>query len=155
MDWIDLSGMEKPKALAATWTFRSVNEHLKSEEVAKCGETLLLTLKSDKVADSTMFAVCDHINVSGHNPLRGHNEDSKGVRFPDMSHPYAAVPNLNIEDAVLIRAGQNVEHPVDAILASEIVYQTILAKHQLKTVYAVIYGSKINANNIIKLFQGE
>ena len=155
MDWIDLSGMEKPKGLAATWTFHSVNEHLKEEEVAKCSKTLLLTLKSDEVADSAMFAVRDHINVSGHNPLRGHNDNSKGVRFPDMSHPYASVPNLNINDAVLIRAGQNIEHPVDAILASEIVYQTILAKHQLKTVYAVIYGSKINADNIIKLFQGE
>jgi hypothetical protein len=155
MNWIDLSGMEKPEALTTTWTFRSVNEHLKAEEVEKCGETLLLTLQSDEVTDNTMLAVRDHINVSGHNPLRGHNDDCRGVRFPDMSHPYAAVPNLNIEDAVLIRAGQNVEHPVDAISASEIVYQTILAKHQLKTVYAVIYGKKISAKDIVKLFQGE
>lgn len=155
MNWIDLSGMEKPNVLPASWTFRSANKHLSAEETAKCDNTFLLTLCSDDVAENSVLAVRDHINVSGYNPLRGHNNDDLGVRFPDMSHPYATVPNLNIDDAIVIRAGQNAEYPVDAIEANEIVYQTILAKHQLKTVYAVIYGKKINTNNIVKLFQGE
>jgi len=155
MNWIDLSGMEMSAVLPANWKFHSVNEHLQAEELVKYDKILLLTMCSDDLAEHALLAVRDHINVSGHNPLRGHNDNDLGVRFPDMSHPYAAVPNLNIEDAILIRAGQNAEHPVYAIEASEIVYQTILAKHQLKTVYALIYGKKITASHIIKLFQGE
>ena len=30
----------------------------------------------------------DHINLTGENPLRGHNEDAWGIRFPDMSRVY-------------------------------------------------------------------
>jgi len=155
MNWIDLSGMEMPDVLPENWTFRSAKECVSAEELAKYDGSFLLTFCSEEIDENAMFAVRDHINVSGKNPLRGHNDDDLGVRFPDMSHPYAAVPNLNIEDAIIIRAGQNAKYPVDAIQANELVFQTILAKHQLKTVYAVIYGKKVRANKIIKLFQGE
>jgi hypothetical protein len=155
MNWLDLSGMKKPDALASGWSFHTISETISGEEIAKYGDKLLLTCYSKDVPDGKMLIVRDHINLSGINPLRGHNDEDLGVRFPDMSHPYALPAGCNVEEAIIIRAGQNSEHPVDAIEANEVVFQTILAKHQKKTVYAVIYGNDINANAILKLFQGE
>jgi purine-nucleoside phosphorylase len=40
-----------------------------------------------------LMLIKDHINMlgmAGHNPLRGPNEDTAGVRFPDMTEPYSA-----------------------------------------------------------------
>ncbi len=35
-----------------------------------------------------IMAICDHINVTGHSPLTGPNNDKWGERFPDMSQVY-------------------------------------------------------------------
>jgi purine-nucleoside phosphorylase len=40
-----------------------------------------------------LMLIDDHINLQPENPLRGKNEDSLGLRFPDMSEPYSK--NLN------------------------------------------------------------
>ena len=37
----------------------------------------------------TLVILQDHINLQGHNPLVGPNEDRFGVRFPDMSYAYS------------------------------------------------------------------
>ena len=44
----------------------------------------------------------DHINLTGSNPLTGPNEDSWGIRFPDMTRAY----NENLA-MLAIRAGKN------------------------------------------------
>src|SRR5947209_10889452 len=39
-------------------------------------------------AAGDLMRITDHINLTGKNPLTGHNEDELGPRFPDMSHAY-------------------------------------------------------------------
>jgi len=38
--------------------------------------------------EGNIMVITDHINLTGHNPLRGENIDELGERFPDMSQVY-------------------------------------------------------------------
>lgn len=55
-------------------------------------QTLVVTNAAGGIrADFTpgdLMMITDHINLSGANPLVGHNEDKLGPRFPDMSDAY-------------------------------------------------------------------
>ncbi len=39
-------------------------------------------------AAGDLMRITDHLNLTGKNPLIGHNEDALGPRFPDLSHAY-------------------------------------------------------------------
>lgn len=156
MYWIDFSEPELKKIkLPGAWHFENAEKYLAGREIARKGNDLLLSMRSDAVPENTVYCIMDHINLSGKNPLRGKNDDDLGVRFPDMSHPYKLPSFCSPEKNIIVRAGQNNEEPLDIPEAEEIVYQTIIAKHQGKTVTALLYGDKVKAEDIIQLFQGE
>ncbi len=57
-----------------------------------------------------IMVIIDHINLTGHNPLTGLNDDSWGVRFPDMTAPYdhklaESAVNAGKEEGFLIQKG--------------------------------------------------
>ena len=72
-------------------------------------------------APGDLMLIADHINLLGDNPLTGHNEESLGPRFPDMSMPYdkdlralarqiAAELGITLREGVYVAvAGPNLE----------------------------------------------
>jgi purine-nucleoside phosphorylase len=57
-------------------------------------KTLILTNAAGGVntafAQGALMIIDDHINLTGHNPLVGDNDERFGVRFPDMTEVYSA-----------------------------------------------------------------
>jgi purine-nucleoside phosphorylase len=57
-------------------------------------KTLILTNAAGGVntgfARGALMVIDDHINLTGHNPLVGDNDDRFGVRFPDMTEVYSS-----------------------------------------------------------------
>lgn len=55
-------------------------------------ETLIVTNAAGGVnarfSSGALMLITDHINLTGHNPLLGPNDDRFGVRFPDMTETY-------------------------------------------------------------------
>lgn len=70
-------------------------------------KTLILTNAAGALdksfAPGDLLLIKDHINFMGDNPLIGKNDDSMGVRFPDMSEVY----DKNLRDKVLSIAQKN------------------------------------------------
>jgi purine-nucleoside phosphorylase len=61
-------------------------------------------------APGDLMLISDHINLLGDNPLIGHNDESLGPRFPDMSMPYdkdlrILARQVAIELGIILREG--------------------------------------------------
>jgi len=70
----------------------------------KLGVTVLVVTNAAGGLDPDLslgdiMAITDHINLIGHNPLRGANLEKLGVRFPSMHEPYSHDLIIKIEKA--------------------------------------------------------
>jgi len=80
----------------------------------------------------------DHLNLSGHNPLTGLNDERLGPRFPDMTHVYDPALGARLE-ATAARLGVALKRGVYACLAGPS-YETPAEIRMLRTLGADLVG---------------
>jgi purine-nucleoside phosphorylase len=106
-----------------------------------------------------LCAITDHVNLMGDNPLLGPNDESLGVRFPDMSQPYdrgllgaaarvAKEQGLSLVQGVFVGvAGPNLETAAEYrflrqlgadVISMSIVPETLVAAHGGLRVLAIV-----------------
>jgi purine-nucleoside phosphorylase len=85
-----------------------------------------------------LMVIDDHINLMGHNPLIGRNDERLGPRFPDMTEVYSRRLR-GIADAAAAEAGVPVFHGVYAGLHGPS-YETPAEIRYLRTIGADAVG---------------
>ncbi len=89
-------------------------------------------------AAGTMMLVTDHVNLTGHNPLIGQNDDALGERFPDMVNAWSH----DLRD-LMRRAAVEEEIPVEEgvyIGLTGPTYETPAEVHMLRAMGADAVG---------------
>jgi purine-nucleoside phosphorylase len=98
-------------------------------------------------SQGALVLIRDHINLQGHNPLIGANDDRFGVRFPDMTHAYAkAYREIAREEAA--KLGMTLQEGVYAALAGPS-YETPAEIEYLRRIGADLVGMSTVAEVIV------
>jgi purine-nucleoside phosphorylase len=85
-----------------------------------------------------LVLINDHINLQGHNPLVGPNDDRFGLRFPDMTQAYSK-PLREIARRAAQRLGKNLAEGVYAALLGPS-YETPAEIRYLRSIGADLVG---------------
>ncbi len=85
-----------------------------------------------------LVVITDHINLQGHNPLVGPNDERFGPRFPDMTHAYSK-PYREIALQAAERLGKTLYQGVYAALPGPS-YETPAEIRYLRTIGADLVG---------------
>jgi len=118
-------------------------------------ETLILTNAAGALnplfATGGLMVMTDHINMTGHNPLTGPNDDALGTRFPDMTELYninlssrlktcCEIAGISIDDAYLLvpkdlNTRTDLERKIislrkELVFSKDVFAGAIVAKHQ-------------------------
>lgn len=99
-----------------------------------------------------LMIIDDCINMSGHNPLRGHNDERFGPRFPDMSQPYDAELREKAEK-VAVELGINVKHGVYTLFPGP-TYETAAEIRMLKAIGSDAVGMSTVPETIVANYVG-
>jgi purine-nucleoside phosphorylase len=89
-------------------------------------------------AQGALMVIDDHINLTGHNPLVGENDERFGVRFPDMTEVYSARLR-GVADRAGRAIGVTLPHGVYAALMGPS-YETPAEIRYLRTIGADAVG---------------
>ena len=101
--------------------------------------------------------VADHLNLTGHNPLTGNNDDRLGPRFPDMSETYsarlrglarAADPSLT-EGVYCGFAGPTYETPAEVRMAGVLGADLVGMSTVLEAIAARHAGAELLAMSLV------
>ena len=105
-------------------------------------KTLILTNAAGGVntgfAQGALMVIDDHINLTGHNPLVGENDDRFGVRFPDMTEVYSSRLR-GLADRAAAAVKQELPHGIYAALLGPS-YETPAEIRYLRTIGADAVG---------------
>lgn len=105
-------------------------------------KTLILTNAAGGIntsfAQGALMVIDDHINLSGHNPLVGEQDDRLGLRFPDMTEVYSRKLRA-LADRAADRIGVSICHGVYASLLGPS-YETPAEIRFLRTIGADAVG---------------
>jgi purine-nucleoside phosphorylase len=105
-------------------------------------KTLILTNAAGGVntsfAQGALMVIDDHINLTGHNPLVGDNDERFGVRFPDMTEVYSSRLR-GIADRAGAAIGLSLPHGIYAALMGPS-YETPAEIRYLRTIGADAVG---------------
>jgi purine-nucleoside phosphorylase len=103
-------------------------------------------------SQGALMVIDDHINLTGHNPLTGPNDDRFGPRFPDMSAVYS--PRLRaLADEAAKAAGVALAHGVYAALLGPS-YETPAEIRYLRTIGADAVGMSTVPEAIVARHMG-
>ena len=120
---------------------------LKVAKFIKLIFTGMLSSCSSDLSAGRLALISDHVNISGWNPLCGHNNEEWGTRFPDMSNTYSKSLNSIIRNTAI---AENVDI-VDVTTAHycEIIQSSTLANNFTKLVTCKSMCSGIIPNIIV------
>lgn len=101
--------------------------------------------------------IADHVNLTGHTPLLGPNDDRLGPRFPDMTEAYS--PRLrrlarevdpSLEDAVYLGLlGPTYETPAEVAMVATLGCELVGMSTVLESIAAVHAGAELLAISLV------
>lgn len=105
-----------------------------------------------KYQQGALVLIKDHINLQGHNPLVGPNDDRLGLRFPDMTQAYSRVYGKAAQEEAA-KLGLTLEDGVYAALLGPS-YETPAEIRYLRTIGADLVGMSTVAEVIAARHMG-
>lgn len=109
----------------------------------------------------SLMIIEDHVNLTGHNPLVGQNDDRRGQRFPEMSEVYASdlceifracAADLDMEVAAGVYAGligPSFETPAEVRMLRSMSIDAVGMSTVLEAIAARHMGAKVAGISIV------
>lgn len=109
----------------------------------------------------TLMAITDHINLTGLNPLIGHNDEAIGPRFPDLTdawsprlralmHASADAVGVTLEDGIYVGlTGPNYETPAEVRMLASLGAQAVGMSTVLEAIAARWAGLEVAGVSLV------